>query len=432
MQSLNEIITRLENFLTKYTDSSGTFFNKEDLIQKQLKKVISALIEFDKVKYAPETDEERKEKEKIVNRLKAVLESPDYEDFPLTLSSQFDEIKKVINEHLEYYSEEQKFCYWRGLDEPLGEKPPGFAILCNDTRSKSNRNSGDLPINFKDQVIKNLNYISLTDAGKQLFTELLQKKTKIEIFPTPFARGNRTIPYSNSDVMGGMAQELRTFQSKPGDKTIAALAAAISSGKCLPGQEFQWLTAEINKMPLMSFSSEESTVPFLNPPISVKDIEDWINGDTTNISNLPTDIQEHIINATIATLFEFDTPNVGSGSVIFWNCFPDKPINSIRPPAIGLAHEFVHAYYNAKGVQPSYPDPDDNAVLGEYITIGLGPWKNEAVSENAIRKQWSKILEKIPEDDEQNRKDPGLRLGLKKANLNVNPETVVNTHTPKK
>lgn len=58
-----------------------------------------------------------------------------------------------------------------------------------------------------------------------------------------------------------------------------------------------------------------------------------------------------------------------------------------RPPAIGLGHELVHAWYAVQGKQPDLSDT--NIVLTEMACVGLGPWQRNGISDNGIRSQWN-------------------------------------------
>jgi hypothetical protein len=85
------------------------------------------------------------------------------------------------------------------------------------------------------------------------------------------------------------------------------------------------------------------------------------------------------------TNIAFDVRNWAANTIgvpQIWNSMND------RPPAIGLAHELVHAYHNQRGAQPGRELGDGTTTLFELLCVGLGPWANELISENAIRAQW--------------------------------------------
>ena len=81
------------------------------------------------------------------------------------------------------------------------------------------------------------------------------------------------------------------------------------------------------------------------------------------------------------------TPGEGSGSTVRYN--PNKPQVGdgsepwmTRPPAVGLAHELIHAYHSANGT-------NDFTPKGEDMAVGVPPYDTEAVTENKIRDEWT-------------------------------------------
>jgi hypothetical protein len=86
-------------------------------------------------------------------------------------------------------------------------------------------------------------------------------------------------------------------------------------------------------------------------------------------------------------------PGAGAASKVFfnpdklWSCDQDQE-GTVRPPAIGLAHELCHAWRNSVGMrffddrQMSSLDDD------EVMTTGFPPYLNEKFSENLFRSQW--------------------------------------------
>jgi hypothetical protein len=73
----------------------------------------------------------------------------------------------------------------------------------------------------------------------------------------------------------------------------------------------------------------------------------------------------------------------GSGSGVHWN--PNiwtVPGQGMRPPYIGLAHELVHAWHNARGTKKGDYDEE------EQFTVGLGQYAiadANMITENRIR-----------------------------------------------
>lgn len=74
---------------------------------------------------------------------------------------------------------------------------------------------------------------------------------------------------------------------------------------------------------------------------------------------------------------------IGSASGVAWNCNVFAiPGQGPRPPFIGLAHELIHAWHNAKGIKKdNYDDEESFTVgLGNYMMPGPG-----SITENMIR-----------------------------------------------
>jgi hypothetical protein len=75
----------------------------------------------------------------------------------------------------------------------------------------------------------------------------------------------------------------------------------------------------------------------------------------------------------------------GSASGVHWN--PNiwvVPGQGMRPPFIGLAHELVHAWHNAKGIKKGNYDEE------ESFTVGLGRYAGggtRTINENLLRSE---------------------------------------------
>ncbi len=90
------------------------------------------------------------------------------------------------------------------------------------------------------------------------------------------------------------------------------------------------------------------------------------------------------------------TPGRGSGSTVNFNATRtfhcvDDPAMHQRPPAVGLAHELIHALHNARGVRMGIVNTN-NEKLEEIITTGFPPYNFEEISDNKMRTQWPTYL----------------------------------------
>jgi hypothetical protein len=88
----------------------------------------------------------------------------------------------------------------------------------------------------------------------------------------------------------------------------------------------------------------------------------------------------------------FLTPGPGLSPIV--NFHPTKTFHCVldpamhqRPPAIGLAHELIHALHCVTGVTQG-ANSIDGQNLEEIITTGFPPYQYEEFSDNKLRTQW--------------------------------------------
>jgi hypothetical protein len=90
------------------------------------------------------------------------------------------------------------------------------------------------------------------------------------------------------------------------------------------------------------------------------------------------------------------TPGSGAASKVAFNhtrtfhCVNDPAMHR-RPPAIGLAHELIHALHNSSGVNMKLVGKDGENIE-EIITTGMPPYNFEELSDNKMRTQWPSHL----------------------------------------
>ena len=65
------------------------------------------------------------------------------------------------------------------------------------------------------------------------------------------------------------------------------------------------------------------------------------------------------------------------------------PAMKNRPPALGLAHELIHALHNVRGTNMSRVKNENGQNPEEVITTGLPPYNFEKYSDNKLRALWS-------------------------------------------
>jgi hypothetical protein len=65
----------------------------------------------------------------------------------------------------------------------------------------------------------------------------------------------------------------------------------------------------------------------------------------------------------------------------------EDQLNGI-PTFIILGHELVHALHSLTGSTKYTGNFSDDKAIEECRTIGLGPWKDDALTENGLRSEW--------------------------------------------
>lgn len=108
-------------------------------------------------------------------------------------------------------------------------------------------------------------------------------------------------------------------------------------------------------------------------------------------------LDEHLKKSIIITLYAHSLAGAGAHvkvDVMFGVWRPDEDRAACkramlleRPPAVGMAHELIHAHYAVNGLQPDRSDTD--VVLTEMACVGLGPWQGAAgCTDNGLRDEW--------------------------------------------
>jgi hypothetical protein len=329
-----------------------------------------------------------------------------------------------------------KFLYWVSQDKQEEAKGPGIKYRVEGA-----------PDEFPAKVRQALSALYETAPGKVVLDRLIKaagagKETLI--FDTN--RGN-SCEYESPEALNKVALELYPdLATNVGPATQRALMNAIkgvkgkvedaadnvdrklaknqdakteialvkkATKKSDEDSAYYWLAAVINSTPNYVLKGEpaKGLHKIKNGPVTPDDVKGWFeNGRQSTIwGKVENDPDcEYIKNAIIIALEPHSDPGKGAGSRIGWNIDDDFVMNKERPPVIGLAHELVHAFFNAKGRQPGWNVERPSTVLFEYKCVGLGPWKEAPISENAIRTEWRKVKAGFG-DDELNNRDVPLR-----------------------
>lgn len=338
--------------------------------------------------------------------------------------------------------------YWRPTTGNYHDQRPGIAVLTNDTNwHELNMDTGmyvaaPFPAGFRNQVRDALTYINRTPSGSQVLNGIMWSHHQVDITPTSL--GNNVQSVNQPQAVNRVAQELLA-NGIPG----ANVAAAFGQLEVAPNVRAAWLGQAINTSPRWSldrlpglgrgfkawlqsvrqyvntwllwsdsnegyFRSQTLGRPWgvgaYNIGITTNEVQAWLNGNPLP-PRLNQPPQQHAILATIVALRDGAPRNNGSSAHVRWNPSDNNPLNARRPPAIGLGHELIHAYFTCLGAQYGYDDGHYSTVLFEYRCVGLGPWDEFPQSENALRREWwTHAVPYIPVNDRRNRKAPPKRI----------------------
>lgn len=342
----------------------------------------------------------------------------------------------------------QTIEYWRATTGRYHAQQPGIAVLTDDTDWRVlNEQAGryvpaPFPEDFRDQVHNALTYISFTPSGLRVLKGIQWNHHQVDI--TPAGQGNNMQSVNSGQAANRVAEELLTTEI-PGGQT----AGAFGRTDVAPRARAAWLSRAINTSPrwaldrlpgsgrgfnswlqsvrqyvntwLLWCDSNEGYfrdrtlggpwgVGAYNIGITTDEAQAWLNGNPLPLRLNQTQ-KEHAILATIVALREVSPCSNGSDAHVRWNPGANNPLNARRPPAIGLGHELVHAYFTCRGAQYGRDDGHYSTVLFEYRCVGLGPWDEYPQSENALRREWyTHAVPHIPMNDLQNRKSPPKRI----------------------
>jgi hypothetical protein len=283
--------------------------------------------------------------------------------------------------------------YWDPAQDTLQEAACGIAI--------SSRYPG-----YHSQVHTHLKAIYQSAAGQTFLDELAgagAKRTSI----VDHELSNQCGSHGSTAGLNAVAKELfPENETKLGPACKAALALVNPGGL----SRNAWLAREINRIPKYKLKGPPVATP-ANIGVTTEQVAKWIDNNESIWTDYGNDDACNAIKqAVMVALYDTSAKGAGCGSMVNYCMGDSNPMNAERPPAIGLSHELIHAYYNLRGEQPGFEVENFSTVLFEYRCVGLGPWSTAAISENKIRDQWRDTLQGFPESDTRNRKIPSRRL----------------------
>lgn len=256
---------------------------------------------------------------------------------------------------------------------------------------------------FHDRVERSLEKIRQTAAGAALLAEIQQNR----------------IAGKNVGIVAGLNSSCAFVSPQSSDSRTLLAQAFFDAPNTIPAEldacltasghqnDYGWLAARLNQTPCYDIVGLPNAAPS-NLGVTAQHIDDWINNRQVFPAPFNAGQRSTLERVILTAMWDWARARPGNGghSRVTWNKDSRSiglttGVRNTRSKSIGLAHELVHAMYNARGLQMGRdnPEPDDNgiptqpsAALFEYQCVGLGIWANENISENAIRAQWHGVV----------------------------------------
>ena len=262
---------------------------------------------------------------------------------------------------------------------------------------------------YFDYTNKCLNWLYKTTAGQTILDKILNSRHYVLI--TPGNNGNNYTSGTNPPMLKFVASRILRPEVQITENDQQALLDVLqqASEKTDRDEQFTWLANQINAVPLYSLFQQKpyeyTGTGFLNDEWdggqtrpTADQLKDWFIPPLDSVCFLesPTNQEKKVKGvclvdfvrfATILVLYNSSPNGTGSNTSIRFD-ININDMTALRPPAVGLGHELVHAYYSISGMQPGVEVFHYSTTLAEFLCVGLGPWENNPVSENAIRRQW--------------------------------------------
>jgi hypothetical protein len=257
-----------------------------------------------------------------------------------------------------------------------------------------------------------LNFINQTAAGQQLVTDLVTNPVRTT-FITP-GMFNMTRGGGDNGVTT-LTEGLAHYAQRDGaipSATIDAAVQATYGNNGLAG--YNQLAAAMNAAPLYTcFDTEanfqpaylQNTFLYNGSPLAGNDLHAWVNATDNgafdaalqSMARRPDWVLplQFFLLALDMTLLPAALPGPGNGAAVNFST-QNAGINDLnnprfRPPAIGLAHELMHAWHYTRGRSPGYDSGQYDTTAAELKFSGIGPYAGDPVTENAVRAQWAGV-----------------------------------------
>lgn len=287
--------------------------------------------------------------------------------------------------------------------------PPGqWALFNNVTAQRLSDLTG-----FLSYTAKCLEILNQTAAGAQLFNNI--NNAQFSVFISPATMGGNQTFAGGMGYVNTLTQAIRDYSAQtpmPAQQLVNIINlryAAIQAG--LP--RFNELAQDMNNLPLCTlFQPAGAVATFLatnfryqGQPFTGQNVMDWLSPQglpafDLNVRTLNTVVQainvrEFFLLALNIILYPNVPAGAGTGAGIKFNVRneEDNVLGSpeFRPPAVGLAHELMHAMHYGRGTSPGYDINHYTTTAAELLFAGIGPFAGEPITENAIRGQWGNI-----------------------------------------
>ena len=262
---------------------------------------------------------------------------------------------------------------------------------------------------YVNRTMRCLDVLDELEVGKMLFTSLELTQHPIIIQPTAPGGGNKCVA-SGAGVFARLRDAL--YDAGRGYVLKDELSATLKRAD-MGGMSRDMIASQLARgMSLVSLHTDQNVkqVVGTNPNAAGRFAGDSLEDRTKVARQLLDDLASGakkyysppVNQSGVTRSWQFDLLRIlkpwceagpGNGSRMHFDpsretsCEFDKE-GTRRPPAIGLAHEFCHAWRNAAGLR-FYADNEND---DEVMTTGFPPYLYEKISENMFRSQWKEAM----------------------------------------
>ncbi|WP_437900902.1 hypothetical protein [Sorangium sp. So ce124] len=295
------------------------------------------------------------------------------------------------------------------INQGRANPPPGQAELFNNaTPQRLAEITG-----FLDYAASCLNSINATATGAQLLQRLDGGPTSVFISPSMFS--NQTFAGGPAYVNGLTAAIQAYDGGRPFNR--AQLTALVNQRYATIDSllaRFNQLATDMNNLPLASLFTQYnpagpgflySFFRFRGERMTGRNLMNWLSdgGFSAFDANVRTfarvfegiTVRQYFLLALNIILYPVAPPGAGASAGVKFHVINenDNVLGSagFRPPAVGLAHELMHAMHYGRGTSPGFEINDFTTTAAELLFAGIGPFATQPITENAIRAQWNTI-----------------------------------------